>query len=68
MREVKQESALIYILGNLVGLSNGRLISKRAKYPKLEQVFPDLFTEDKTQSSVDNFMAFAKSHNSKIKR
>lgn len=44
--ETKQKAVNTYILADLIGASVGRLLDKNAKYPRLWEVFPDLFEEE----------------------
>lgn len=80
---MKSQAQFDYMLGHLIGLSVARVMSKDAKYPPIEEVYPDLFAEEikrkeeitreqqeeiKTQKSVNNFLAFAMANNAKRKK
>lgn len=41
--EAKERASFDYILGDLIGRSTARLISKEAEYPHISEVYPSLF-------------------------
>lgn len=69
-----------YILGNLIGISVGRCVSKDATYPPIETVYPSLFEapsqeeleqeEEQKQitNSTNRFMEFAMKHNARFRK
>lgn len=76
---MKSQAQFDYTLANLIGVSVARIMSKDVSYPQIEEVYPDLFEdiikqkrqekeqELKMNNSVNNFMAFAMKHNSRLK-
>lgn len=73
-REQKKELSQIYILADLIGLSNARIHIKNATYPALNELFPKLFTEEEIidedleeQKAVAWIYKFANSYNNKHK-
>jgi hypothetical protein len=76
---MKSQAQFDYSLANLIGVSVARIMSNDVSYPQIEEVYPDLFEDEikekrrqkeeelKINNSVNNFMAFAMKHNSKIK-
>lgn len=77
---IKQRASLDYVLANLIGISNARLMSSEVKYPSLEEAYPELFAADKaeqerikaeeiaTQNSTNRFLEFVRKHNAKKRR
>lgn len=78
---IKQRASLDYVLANLIGVSNARLLSSEVKYPSLEEAYPDLFAaeiekekqrikaeEIAIQNSTNRFLEFARRHNAKKRR
>ena len=66
-----------YSLANLIGISVGRLFSKDAEFPNLEEVYPQLFKDQtkikevpkldvKTQRSIAYIKAFAQNFNKRF--
>lgn len=76
---LKSKAQFDYSLANLIGLSVGRLFGDNGSYPKIQEVYPELFEDDlpeakeqteeeiKVTNSVNNFLAFAMAHNAKVK-
>ena len=76
---MKSKAQFDYSLANLIGVSVARIMSNDVSYPQIEEVYPDLFEEEVKEqrrqkeeelvinNSVNNFMAFAMKHNSRLK-
>ena len=68
--EEKRAALHMYTLADLIGVSIGRYLNDKNKYPPIELVFPELFEEEaeerRTQQSVNNFIKFAAAHNAKV--
>ena len=76
---MKSQAQFDYSLANLIGVSVARIMSNDVSYPQIEEVYPDLFEDEikekrrqkeeelKINNSVNNFMAFAMKHNSRLK-
>ena len=72
---LKVQAQFDYMLGNLIGISVGRCISKEATYPPIETVYPTLFeapSQEEVQqkeeeklvtNSTNRFLEFAMKHN-----
>lgn len=49
---------MVYMLGDLIGASVGRLLDNNCKYPTIEEVFPVLFkkeiNDDDNQVDISN--------------
>lgn len=74
MRELqqKEKATFDYILADLIGISIGRIYDKHTHYPKIEDVYPALFTEEvdsekeqeeKDKKNIARFREFANSFN-----
>lgn len=71
----REVASFNYSLANLIGLSVARLMDDKAKFPSLQEAFPEMFDDIKyeekqlTQQDPDimkaRFMEFAESHNKK---
>ena len=76
--ELQQEASMNYQLANLIGVSVGRLMDKKAKMPSLEEAYPTLFEkkEEKTKEPPQQdwrifkarMMQYAGAHNNKQKK
>lgn len=73
---IKTKAQFDYSLANLFGASISRLLDSNAEFPPIYQVYPHLFEEEKVEeekqdiaitNSMNNFLAFAMAHNSKLK-
>lgn len=77
---MKSKAQFDYILGNLIGVSVARVISKEAEYPSIEKVYPSLFEaeidkakeeekeeEARLTNSKNRFLEFALKHNAKLR-
>lgn len=73
---MKTKAQFDYSLADLLGASMGRLLDSGIEFPSIYQVYPHLFEEEKieeekqdaaTTNSINNFLAFAMAHNSKLK-
>ena len=49
LRDFKQAISLNHSLADLIGSSVGRLMDKNAKFPTLEEAYPNLFTREITK-------------------
>jgi hypothetical protein len=77
---MKVQAQMDYMLGNLIGISVARCVSKEATYPPIETVYPSLFEapsqeelEQKEEqqnitNSTNRFMEFAMKHNAKFRK
>lgn len=77
---MKQKAQFDYVLADLIGVSVARIISKDAKYPPIEEVYPMLFEIDKdealkdavhqkqVEASANRFLQFAMKHNAKMRQ
>lgn len=77
---MKVQAQFDYTLGNLIGISVGRCVSKDATYPPIETVYPSLFEapsqeelEQKEEqqnitNSTNRFMEFAMKHNARFRK
>ena len=78
---IKQRASLDYVLANLIGISNARLMSSDVQYPSLEDAYPDLFAAEREaeqrrmkaeeiaiQNSTNRFLEFVQKHNAKKRR
>ena len=45
---------MVYMLGDLIGASVGRLLDNNCKYPTIEEVFPVLFKKEIINKDDDN--------------
>lgn len=72
----KQQAQFDYSLADLIGISVARVLDSGNKFPAIYEVYPNLFEEEKRQkeeqdtattNSINNFMAFAMSHNARMK-
>lgn len=78
--QFKTKAQFDYMLGNLIGISVARVISKDATYPPIEEVYPTLFEkpsqediqraeeEKKVTNSTNRFLEFAMKHNAQFNR
>ena len=72
----KSKAQFDYVLADLIGISTARVISKEAKYPDIEDVYPSLFEreekpivkDDTMTISQNRFLAFAQAHNARIQK
>ena len=73
---LKQQAQFDYSLAELIGASVARVLDSSNSFPSLYDMYPNLFEEEKaaeskvetaTTNSINNFMAFAMSHNAKMK-
>lgn len=73
---MKSQAQFDYSLADLIGVSVARLLDSKIEYPTLAQVYPYLFEEeveeeeqqlDTTTNSINNFLAFAMTHNAKMR-
>ena len=76
---LKNKAEFDYIHANLIGISVSRMFDNNVKYPSIEEIYPNLFeeekveaekqkkeVEEKTTSSVNNFLNFARQLNAKF--
>lgn len=70
--ELKEKATQDYQLANLIGISVSRIYSKSSKYPRIEEIYPTLFTDEskpyeqqKMALSVERFKIFAMQNNKK---
>lgn len=70
--ELKEKANMDYLLANMIGISISRIYSKSARYPRIEEVYPNLFGQEAKQYdrqklalSIERFKAFAIQNNSK---
>lgn len=49
--DMKQKATQDYILADLVGRSVARLFSKQNDYPKINEVYPNLFNDNKEEEN-----------------
>lgn len=79
MWRLKSKAQYDYILADLIGISAGRMMSKDVKYPALEDVYPNLFNDDKQEeehdddaeiatNNINRFLQFAMAHNAAMKK
>lgn len=78
--QMKMRAQFDYMLGNLIGISVARCISKEATYPPIEKVYPTLFEapspeevqreeEEKiVTNSTNRFLEFAMKHNANFNK
>ena len=50
-RKEKENLTYIYLLADLVGISNTRLYSDKAKYPQIEELFPTVFDDEASREA-----------------
>ena len=66
----KRLAGHMYKMADLIGVSIGRYLNEKNKFPPIEQVFPGLFEEEaeeqRNQQNVRNFLKFAAIHNAKV--
>lgn len=77
---MKLQAQMDYMLGNLIGISVARCVSKDATYPPIEKVYPSLFEappqeeierveeEKLVTNSTNRFMEFAMKHNANFRK
>jgi hypothetical protein len=77
---MRLQAQMDYMLGNLIGISVGRCVSKDVTYPPIEKVYPTLFEapspeevqkeeeEKLVTNSTNRFMEFAMKHNAKFNK
>lgn len=77
---MKLQAQMDYMLGNLIGISVARVVSKDATYPPIEKVYPTLFEapspeevqreeeEKLVTNSTNRFLEFAMKHNAKFSK
>lgn len=74
---MKQQAQFDYSLADLIGISVARIMDSGAEFPDIYKVYPTLFEEEQreeeevnitTTNSINNFMAFAMSHNAQLKK
>jgi len=71
--EMQETATMNYQLANLIGISVGRLMDKKAKMPPLEEAYPSLFDSKKDEEPKQQdwrvfkarMMQYATSHNQK---
>lgn len=74
---LKTQAQFDYSLANLFGISVARVMDNKVSFPKIEEVYPELFREIvvpeekqeeiQTNNSMNNFLAFAMKHNARMK-
>lgn len=73
---MKLKAQFDYSLADLFGASVARLFGNEDNFPSIHQVYPHLFEEEIIEeekqeqiatNSINNFMAFAMTHNAKLK-
>lgn len=76
-QDLQREASMDYQLANLIGMSVGRLMDKKAKMPPLEEAYSSLFDrkdEDGKPKQQDwrifkaRMMQYANSHNAKQRK
>ena len=74
---MKSKAQFDYILADLIGISAGRMMSNDAKYPSIDEVYPNLFEkqeeehneeEEVAKNNINRFMEFALKHNAMMKK
>lgn len=69
-QRVKEQSSQLYLLANLIGLSNARIASEKAKFPSIEDVYPNLFEEEvyemRTRQSEERIKQFVERYNKEV--
>lgn len=77
---MRSQAQFDYTLANLIGVSTARIMSNGVEMPPIEQVYPNLFEEEKEESviqaiedkkmedSKNRFLEFALQHNARLKR
>lgn len=78
--QMRLKAQMDYMLGNLIGISIARVVSKDAKYPPIEEVYPTLFeapSQEEVQkaeeeklvtNSTNRFLEFAMKHNANFNK
>jgi hypothetical protein len=75
----KTQAQFDYNLANLFGIAVARILDSNVSYPAIEEVYPNLFDkeiqnkkiseeEERMTNSTNNFLAFAKAHNARIRK
>ena len=75
----KTQAQFDYVLADIIGISVARILNKDVRLPSVEQVYPSLFEEEikkqeqvsednKLINSQNNFLAFARAHNAKMRK
>lgn len=74
-REHKKNINYMYILADLIGMSNSRIHIKNARYPQIHELFPNLFKEEDTideeleeKKAVAWIYQFANSYNRRFNK
>lgn len=76
--EAQEQAAYYYTLAGLIAKGVAKVIGDKSDYPKIEEVFPSLFTEKAEKQEEQNeeqimelsalrFMQFAQTYNNKLK-
>ena len=76
---LRRQAQMDYTLGDLIGVSVARIMSKDVEFPSIEKVYPDLFEaipekqaekqqDDIMLKSQNRFLEFARQHNAKMRR
>ena len=50
-REMREKAGFYYTLADLIGISAGRIMSDKVKYPEIYEAFSSLFTEEEIETS-----------------
>ena len=75
---MKNQAQFDYSLANLIGISVGRMVTNDITFPSIDEVYPDLFEQEKKElpsaeevameNSKNRFLEFALKHNSRIQK
>lgn len=73
--ELKERAIMDYKLGDLIGISAGRLMDSKCKYPQIEEVYPNFFEEvvkekpkQDWEKQKEILMNYANAHNQKFNK
>lgn len=75
----KTQAQFDYTLANLFGTAMASILDSKVSFPTIESVYPNLFEKEKQEkqlteeevrmtNSQNNFLAFAKAHNAKMRK
>lgn len=71
-QRLQEQAAFNYSLANLIGLSVARLMDKNAKYPPIEEAYPNLFDPEQLKPkkqdwrvAAERLRKYAEAHNKK---
>jgi hypothetical protein len=75
LEKAKERASFDYILADLIGKSISRLYSSSGRMPSIQEVYPALFNDEKTQEDIQaqkdelsaiRFKQFAQSYNKRF--